>query len=74
MRDMLGGFRIRDLDFVVEGHALKVAKALATTGARTIGGGREPQERGAGVPERRYGASRHVAPGEVREDAAPSRR
>ena len=29
MRDMLGGFRIRDLDFVVEGQALKVAKAIA---------------------------------------------
>jgi len=28
MRDMLGGFRIRDLDFVVEGNALKVAKSL----------------------------------------------
>ena len=29
MRDMLAGFRIRDLDFVVEGQALKLAKALA---------------------------------------------
>jgi tRNA nucleotidyltransferase (CCA-adding enzyme) len=29
MRDMLAGFRIRDLDFVVEGAALKVAKAVA---------------------------------------------
>jgi tRNA nucleotidyltransferase (CCA-adding enzyme) len=29
MRDMLGGSRIRDLDFVVEGNALKLAKALA---------------------------------------------
>src|SRR5690242_16225392 len=28
MRDMIAGFRIRDLDFVVEGNALKVAKAL----------------------------------------------
>jgi tRNA nucleotidyltransferase/poly(A) polymerase len=35
MRDMLGGFRIRDLDFSVEGHALKVAAALAEQGART---------------------------------------
>ena len=34
---MLAGFRIRDLDFVVEGHALKVAKAVADkTGARTV--------------------------------------
>ena len=29
MRDMLAGFRIRDLDFSVEGPALKVAKSLA---------------------------------------------
>src|SRR5689334_11120650 len=29
MRDMLAGFRIRDLDFVVEGPALKLAKAVA---------------------------------------------
>ena len=28
MRDMLAGFRIRDLDFVVEGNALKIAKAV----------------------------------------------
>jgi tRNA nucleotidyltransferase (CCA-adding enzyme) len=37
MRDMLAGFRIRDLDFVVEGNALKVAKAVAEkTGARVV--------------------------------------
>src|SRR5262245_13274235 len=37
MRDMLGGFQIRDLDFTVEGNALKVAKALiAKTGARVL--------------------------------------
>jgi tRNA nucleotidyltransferase/poly(A) polymerase len=36
MRDMLGGFRIRDLDFSVEGHALKVAQALEEQGARTL--------------------------------------
>lgn len=29
MRDMLGGFPIRDLDFSVEGNAIKVAKAVA---------------------------------------------
>src|SRR5215469_8226621 len=29
MRDMLAGFPIRDLDFVVEGPALKLAKAAA---------------------------------------------
>ncbi|HUE22669.1 MAG TPA: hypothetical protein VMQ86_13375 [Bryobacteraceae bacterium] len=36
MRDMLGGFQIRDLDFSVEGHALKVAEAIAGQGARTL--------------------------------------
>jgi len=37
MRDMLAGFQIRDLDFVVEGPALKIAKTVADrTGAKTI--------------------------------------
>jgi tRNA nucleotidyltransferase (CCA-adding enzyme) len=36
MRDMLAGFRIRDLDFVVEGQALKVAKTLAERGQAQI--------------------------------------
>ena len=37
MRDMLGGFRIRDLDFVVEGNALKLAKAICDgAGAHTV--------------------------------------
>ncbi len=29
MRDMLGGFQIRDLDFVVEGNSLKLAQTIA---------------------------------------------
>jgi tRNA nucleotidyltransferase/poly(A) polymerase len=38
MRDMLAGYRIRDLDFVVEGNAIKVAKAIAdASGAQTVG-------------------------------------
>src|SRR5262245_18156780 len=37
MRDMMAGFRIRDLDFVVEGPALKLAKTIAErTGARIV--------------------------------------
>src|SRR5690242_1686071 len=36
MRDMLAGFRIRDLDFSVEGHSLKVAKAVSDQGAAKI--------------------------------------
>jgi tRNA nucleotidyltransferase/poly(A) polymerase len=36
MRDMLAGFRIRDLDFVVEGAALKLARAVAARAGATI--------------------------------------
>src|SRR6476619_7199273 len=37
MRDMLAGFRIRDLDFVVEGNGIKIAKTLGEqTGAKTL--------------------------------------
>src|SRR5215467_265569 len=37
MRDMLAGFRIRDLDFVVEGPALKVAKGISErSGAKIV--------------------------------------
>lgn len=37
MRDMLGGFRVRDLDFSVEGNALKVAKLITEkAGAKTV--------------------------------------
>src|SRR5262249_21387796 len=37
MRDMLGGFQIRDLDFTVEGNATKLAKPLTEqSGARVL--------------------------------------
>jgi tRNA nucleotidyltransferase/poly(A) polymerase len=36
MRDMLGGNRIRDLDFVVEGNALKVARTIVERGSAHI--------------------------------------
>jgi tRNA nucleotidyltransferase/poly(A) polymerase len=36
MRDMLGGFPVRDLDFTVEGNALKLAKVAATKANATI--------------------------------------
>jgi len=36
MRDMLGGFPLRDLDFVVEGNAIKIAKAVADKGTARI--------------------------------------
>ena len=34
MRDMLGGFPVRDLDFTVEGPALKLAEGVAEKPAR----------------------------------------
>ena len=36
MRDMLGGFRIADLDFAVEGNALKMSRSLAEAGAMVL--------------------------------------
>jgi tRNA nucleotidyltransferase (CCA-adding enzyme) len=36
MRDMLAGFRVRDLDFSVEGNALKMAKAVSDRGGAKI--------------------------------------
>ncbi len=37
VRDMLGGFPVRDLDFTVEGNALKLAKAVAEkAGAKIV--------------------------------------
>ncbi|HLK67419.1 MAG TPA: hypothetical protein VKU19_28480 [Bryobacteraceae bacterium] len=36
IRDMLAGYRIRDLDFVVEGNGLKVAKAVCERSGATI--------------------------------------
>ena len=37
MRDMLAGFRIRDLDFVIEGNPAKVAKSVTdSVGARVV--------------------------------------
>lgn len=36
IRDMLGGFPIRDLDFTVEGNSLKLAKILAQKGGAEI--------------------------------------
>jgi tRNA nucleotidyltransferase/poly(A) polymerase len=38
MRDMMGGFPIRDLDFTIEGPALKFAKSLTAGGRAVITG------------------------------------
>jgi tRNA nucleotidyltransferase/poly(A) polymerase len=36
LRDMLGGFPVRDLDFTVEGNAVKLAKLVAQKFGATI--------------------------------------
>jgi len=83
MRDMLGGFQIRDLDFTVEGNALKLVKALvAKHGAKTLS--TDEYQRSAellfpnGVTlqvamsrKARYGkpgTKPHVAPATIQED------
>jgi len=37
LRDMLGGFPVRDLDFTIEANPLKLAKAIEKTGAGVAG-------------------------------------
>jgi len=67
MRDMLAGFRIRDLDFAVEGNALKVAKALCeNAGAKTVLEDDNRKKRGTSLPHRRHGPDCHVAAREKR--------
>src|SRR5437762_8432733 len=63
MRDMLGGFQIRDLDFVVEGNALKLTKIL--TG--------KPGARAVSVDERRH-TMELLFPGGVTAEIGMSRR
>ena len=62
MRDMLGGFPIRDLDFVVEGNAMKIAKAVAD----------RPEVRIAELDETRRTAQL-IFPGAVTAEIAMSR-
>lgn len=83
MRDMLGGFPIRDLDFTVEGNALKVARALVKKAGAEIVAEDETRKSAelefpGGVTAElsmsrteRYaktGAKPHVAPATIHED------
>ncbi len=83
MRDMLGGFPIRDLDFTVEGNGLKVARAVvARTGAEIVEEddtrkcaellfpGGVTAEIAMARSERfaRPGAKPHIAPASIHED------
>jgi len=83
MRDMLGGFPIRDLDFAVEGDAVKLVKTLVKeTGAKSLSQdsvrrteelrfpGGVTAEIGMARSERyaRPGGKPHVSPATIRED------
>ena len=61
MRDMLAGFRIRDLDFVVEGNALKIAKAICERTGATALRWMNTANRRTALSQRRDRADRHVA-------------
>jgi len=83
MRDMLGGFPIRDLDFTVEGNGLKVARAVAAKtdaeivhsddsrkSAELVFPGGVTAEIAMARSERftKPGAKPHVAPASIHED------
>ncbi|MCC7175049.1 MAG: CCA tRNA nucleotidyltransferase [Bryobacterales bacterium] len=83
VRDMLGGFPIRDLDFTVEGNALKLARALAEKGIAKVTGEDEQRKSAemvfhggvaaeiAMARRERYskpGATPSVSPGTIHED------
>jgi tRNA nucleotidyltransferase (CCA-adding enzyme) len=83
MRDMLAGFRIRDLDFVVEGNALKIAKAICDRSGATTVSTDEPRKSvelvfPGGVTAQvamsrlekvsRAGARPQISPGTIQED------
>ena len=68
MRDMLGGFPMLDIDFTIEGNAIKVAQAVAKKTRREDSvRGRQPQAGAFGVSERRPRHHWHGAAGEVRQ-------
>jgi tRNA nucleotidyltransferase/poly(A) polymerase len=83
LRDMLGGFRVRDLDFTVEGNALKLAKSaekafgakiVATDehrkSAELVFPGGATAEIAMARQERfaKSGAKPHIAPATIHED------
>jgi len=83
MRDMLAGFRIRDLDFVTEGNALKLAKAVCDATRASMTSTDENRKSAellfpSGVTAQismsrqdkyaRTGAKPHVTPATIQED------
>jgi tRNA nucleotidyltransferase (CCA-adding enzyme) len=82
MRDMLAGFRIRDLDFVVEGNALPLARSVAAAGAELLSSdearkgatllfpGGVTAKIGMALREKagRNGAKPHISPATLQED------
>jgi len=65
MRDMLAGFRIRDLDFRGGGRGLKLAKAVADHSGATIVSADENRKSAELEFPRRHRANRHVAAREI---------
>ena len=63
MRDMLGGFPVRDLDFTVETNALKLARAAERHGAAIVSTDDLRKIRRTALPRRRDGRAVHGAPG-----------
>ena len=69
VRDMLGGFPIRDLDFTVEGNALKLAKpSRPRRGAKVTAVDEHRKSAELLFPGRRDGGDRHGAAGALPED------
>ena len=82
MRDLLGGFKIRDLDFSVEGSTVKIVKSLEEQGAQLVSADENrrtvelvfPSGVTAQVSQSRIeryaktGAKPHVSPATIQED------
>ena len=68
MRDVLGGFPVRDLDFTVEGNPAKLVKLMTHQARRRRGFDRRTQEvHAAAIRGRSDGGNRHGALGAIRE-------
>ena len=68
MRDMLGGFPMLDIDFTIEGNAIKLAQAVAKkSGAKILSEDDNRKLAALGVPERRARHHRDGASGKVCE-------
>ena len=72
MRDMLGGFQIRDLDFTVEGSAPKLAKTSPSKPELALSRSMSGATPWSCSSRRRDSRDRHVSAGAIREDQRAS--